>query len=166
MCDRGAVDITNATGPAGDRPEASARPLSAAAVPLWRKAPVLLLRYPEILAATAITAFLLAIATTAGTLFLAAAGTAAIGAHSEDLVSPVSAVRVAQYGAVPGLSLEESTARRSGALSEAFAGVAGLGDPIVTTLGVAPRLSAPSGTGRSWLVQLVRGRAAGGWCSS
>ena len=149
------METRNANRSGGDRPEGSHLGLAAAGAPLWRKAPVLLLRYPEILLATATTAFILAIVTAAHPLFLSAAGTAAVTAHTEDLPSPLAGVRIAQYGPIPGQSLEESTAKRSDALAQLFAGIDGVGDPLVTTLGVAPRLTAATGAGRAWTVQLM-----------
>jgi putative ABC transport system permease protein len=148
------VETRNGDRSDGDRPGSNLG-LATAGAPLWRKAPVLLLRYPEILVATATTAVILAIATAAHPLFLAGAGTAAVTAHTEALPSALAGVRIAQYGPIPGLSLEESTAERSDALAQLFSGMKGVGDPLVTRLGVAPQLTATTGAGRAWTVRLM-----------
>jgi hypothetical protein len=129
-------------------------------MPLWSKAPLLLIRYPEILLAVAATAMILAVASAANPLFLSAAGAASIAAQTRDLPPLAAGVRIAQYGTIEGLSLEESTAERTHAIEDLFTGVDGLGDPVVTSLGVTPRLTSSAGGGRTWTVKLVTRTAA------
>jgi putative ABC transport system permease protein len=115
--------------------------------PLWRKAPGLLLRYPELLVSLAASAFILALAASSGTLFLASAGTAALADRAADVSTGLGGLTVLQYQTIPGQTLRASVEARDDQLSAEVRGLDGLRPRILTLLGPEPIMAAEGGDG-------------------
>lgn len=132
--------IENAPGPPHDGPRVH---LNAAGGPLWRKAPLLLLHYPELLIAITATTFILALAGASGTLFLSSASSAALDQELQSVSSSLAGLTVLQYETPPDQSLREATALRDETLRSVLDPLEGLRPRILTLLGADPAVVNP-----------------------
>jgi hypothetical protein len=108
--------------------------------PLWRKAPLLLTRFPALFAAIAAAALLLALAVASGPLFVSSATSAALADELEDATRFGAGASVVYESVSSRLHPEEAdTDSAIGRLTDAIVpglkGVSHLDRPVVTVLG-------------------------------
>lgn len=113
---------------------------NAAGGPLWRKAPLLLLHYPELLVAIIAASFILALAGASGTLFLSSASSAALDQELEGVSSSLGGLSVLQYDTPPEQTLAEATLLRDETLRNAIDPLSGLNPRVLTLLGADPAI--------------------------
>jgi putative ABC transport system permease protein len=104
--------------------------------PPWRKAPLLLLRFPSVFAAVACAGFILAVAAASTPLFLSSAGSAALASNYAGRCPYEAGVRLYQYGP-PGQVDDVGVRERVAPL--------GLAIPIRTVVGPASTLTNGAG---------------------
>jgi len=117
--------------------------------PLWRRAPLLLLRYPGILVAILLTTLLLAVAGASAPLFVSSASAAAL---EQELaaVSPTRAgLTVVAFGPIEGAALRE----HDGLLSSRAERIRELGARVLSGIGSQANVGTPDGA-------FARGRLA------
>jgi putative ABC transport system permease protein len=132
------------SGSAGGPAAAAARlRLNAAGGPLWRKAPLLLLHYPELLIAIVAASFILALAGASGTLFLSSASSAALDQELRGVSSSLGGLTVLQYETPPDQTLAEATVVRDETLRDAMDPLSGLKPRLLTLLGADPAVTDP-----------------------
>ena len=120
--------------------------------PLWRKSPLLLLRYPEILLALLVSAAILAIAAGSGSLFLSSASSAAL--RDEALkVEPATAGLTVREDF--NTATQHETTARNSALNAALDADRALGTPVMTLLTDVLRVVSPDSSRRSLVGRLV-----------
>ncbi len=128
--------------------------------PLWRRAPFVLSRFPGIAAALVGGAALLAVASAAGPLFVASAGSAALE-QELDAVTPYGAgVYVRATDSVPGAESDfapvaPSVDDRTATFAEAAGKIPGLGPTVVTVLGPGVDAANPERPRRTLGVRLL-----------
>jgi putative ABC transport system permease protein len=105
--------------------------------PPWRKAPLLLLRFPSVFAAVACAGFILAVAAASTPLFLSSAGSAALASNYAGRCPYEAGVRLYQYG--PPAEADDASVRDSVA-------PLGLAAPIRTIVGPVSTLANGTGT--------------------
>jgi putative ABC transport system permease protein len=141
------VDRAEAEEPSAPVPQGTRPRINAAGGPLWRKAPLLLLHYPELLIAIIAASFILALAGASGTLFLSSASSAALDQELRNVSSSLGGLTVLQYEAPPGQTLAEATAIRDETLRGALDPLDGLRPRVLTLLGADPTMTvSPSDT--------------------
>ena len=110
--------------------------------PLWRKAPLLLLRFPSLFGAIALAALLLALAVASGPLFVSSAASSALRDELEDATRFGAGAAVVYESTSDRLHPAEADAneaidRLNGALVPGLGGVSDLDGPVLTVLGPA-----------------------------
>jgi putative ABC transport system permease protein len=120
--------------------------------PLWRKSPLLLLRYPEILVALVVSAAILAIATGSGSLFLSSASSAALQEEAMKVEPATAGVTVREDF---NTATEQETAARDSALRAALGSGSSLRPPVTTLLTDVMRVLGPPSSTRSLVGRLV-----------
>ncbi|MDQ4028934.1 MAG: hypothetical protein M3214_12940 [Actinomycetota bacterium] len=120
--------------------------------PLWRKSPLLLLRYPEILLALLVSAAILAIAAGSGSLFLSSASSAALSDEASKVEPATAGITVREDF---NTASEQETNARDSALSAALGSDPALGPPVMTLLTDVMRVVSPDASNRSLVGRLV-----------
>ena len=130
--------------------------------PLWARSPLVLRRYPGLLVAVVAGALLLAVAAASSPLFLSSAASSAMRQEVEDVTVFGAGFSLEQrdYFGQTGAAVQPAVdtpayPERDEAVTEAAAEIPGLGDRILTLLGVQVRAASSNQPERSDTVRLL-----------